>query len=345
MRLELASSNAPSGTTTMIRGGAQCHPHWSLYEVAGPPAAQYGRDVILCPVNIQQDQSCLTLGLKPAVGFEPPQAPPRSAAANRLSATGTTLHNLASDYPGVPIVTLPEVMTHLSAGRQQPPRKFAAAPGLMKDDEIRQLKKQNKQSTSPGRAAAAAAQSELVYSKMLAPKDNPESKPRLPRTVTTNVGLPQVALLVAYFPRAASAADLRRVFEAFGQVAQAYVVRGKDGASKCYGFICFIHTDVASIAHDACQAGQVIMNDAKGKAWHIKASWANNAAPLQRTRQAQKMSKKGLLIEIDGVDTLMPESELYLGGAPDSEGTTDAGAGSTISSSSTTSSPEEVDVN
>mmetsp|Transcript_68368 Transcript_68368/g.164064 ORF Transcript_68368/g.164064 Transcript_68368/m.164064 type:complete len:307 (-) Transcript_68368:59-979(-) len=97
----------------------------------------------------------------------------------------------------------------------------------------------------------------------------------------------RVELCVAYLPRSATAGDLRKTFEAFGPegcVSKAWITRTKDGTSKCYGFVQFTRPGPASVALEECNRGRVLMNDAMGKAWHVKASWAKNPGPLRNSR-------------------------------------------------------------
>mmetsp|Transcript_43337 Transcript_43337/g.102017 ORF Transcript_43337/g.102017 Transcript_43337/m.102017 type:complete len:361 (-) Transcript_43337:193-1275(-) len=100
----------------------------------------------------------------------------------------------------------------------------------------------------------------------------------------------KVELCVAYLPRSAMAGDLRKTFESFGPegcVTKAWVTRTKEGTSKCYGFVQFTHEGPAEMALQECQRGRVLMHDAMGKAWHVKASWANNPGPLRHIRNAK----------------------------------------------------------
>jgi len=296
-------------------------------------------------LEAQSASSCIVLGFEPAVGFTTGSR--REAPRPKYGRCGldANLMEAAQNYPGVPIVSL-------TPQQQAPSAVPAPAMSLNSQEAVgRQHKKQNKlRSVDSAVVTSDAKATAESPEKPKADEDKdvatgPPSEDLQSQTASCKIGtleLPKVALLVAYFPRSASASELRRVFEAFGEVAQAYIVRGKDGASKCYGFICFVLPEKAESALQSCEAGKVIMSDSKGKAWHVKASWAKNAAPLQRTRQAQKMSKKGLLVvEEDGS---LPESPTQYFEVSESDGNphTDGDTCSTISSSASTVLPSAV---
>eukprot|EP00971_Amphidinium_carterae_P205922 4086605-Amphidinium_carterae.1 len=95
-------------------------------------------------------------------------------------------------------------------------------------------------------------------------------------------------LLIAYIPRSASCQDLRKTFEEFGAVEQAFLVRDNRGTSKCYGFIRFELVEDAAAVIGQCSRGKVHMTDANGKVWHVKASWATNPTPLQKSSRSSK---------------------------------------------------------
>jgi hypothetical protein len=81
-------------------------------------------------------------------------------------------------------------------------------------------------------------------------------------------------LLIAYIPRCASAHDVEHVFQQFGTICRATIMREDNGQSKCFGFVRFEKHDVAKSALEACFKGHVVLVDEDFKAWHLKASWA-----------------------------------------------------------------------
>lgn len=91
-------------------------------------------------------------------------------------------------------------------------------------------------------------------------------------------------LLIAYLPRRACAKDVQHVFERFGTVCAANIMRDGHGQSKCFGFVHLETHAAAKSALMACAKGHVILEDEECKAWHIKASWA-------RTKHTRKGSQ------------------------------------------------------
>jgi len=88
-------------------------------------------------------------------------------------------------------------------------------------------------------------------------------------------GMAKKTLLVAYFPRSAAEHDLEKAFARGGIGARVSVKIVRDGAvSRCFGFVRFPTCALAREAFDACQDGRIVMKDADGKSWYIKASWA-----------------------------------------------------------------------
>jgi len=88
-------------------------------------------------------------------------------------------------------------------------------------------------------------------------------------------------LVLAYLPRFATESHISAAVDsALGRklcVARARIVRDSEGTSACYGFFEFANPALATDAFDACRRGQVVIDDASGHTWHLRASRANRA--------------------------------------------------------------------
>ncbi len=81
------------------------------------------------------------------------------------------------------------------------------------------------------------------------------------------------SLLISSLPRNAGSQKLRLVFSAFGSLASIKIIHD-DYGSKCFGFVNFMEAAAAKEAFHQCARGRIILQDLRGKKWHVKASWA-----------------------------------------------------------------------
>uniref|UniRef100_A0A7S4S2J3 RRM domain-containing protein n=1 Tax=Alexandrium monilatum TaxID=311494 RepID=A0A7S4S2J3_9DINO len=92
----------------------------------------------------------------------------------------------------------------------------------------------------------------------------------------------KMTLVLAKFPRMATEAHIGAAFDRVlcfpGSVTKGRIVRDEaTGDSACYGFFEFATAEIAEAAFEACKRSQVIIDDASGHAWHLRASHARRA--------------------------------------------------------------------
>lgn len=97
-------------------------------------------------------------------------------------------------------------------------------------------------------------------------------------------------LIIAYFPRSSTEAELAAVLEPCGPVRLVRIARGDSGQSRCFAFVEFASQEGAEAALEACTSGRVILDDEYGKTWHLQASIAKHATATpfpRRSRMSQ----------------------------------------------------------
>lgn len=115
-----------------------------------------------------------------------------------------------------------------------------------------------------GRAAKDAA--------YVVPHPALQEQPELPRS-----------LLIAYYPREATEADIGEAFGTYGEVRDIYLVV-KGGEPKCYGFVNFTTHEGAVQALEATQRGAIYFFDRRGLQWTVKAEWAKSSGSRHTAR-------------------------------------------------------------
>lgn len=112
-------------------------------------------------------------------------------------------------------------------------------------------------------------------------------------------------LLIQKHPRDSKVTDMRRTLERFGTIKMINII-----GSKCYSFVRFCESEAAQAALNSCATGHVIMFDAKGKAWHLRADWASS--PFGFNKRGKRLRGHGAKSNVLSKKNLEVGDRVYL---------------------------------
>ena len=126
--------------------------------------------------------------------------------------------------------------------------------------------------------------------------------------------VPENKLFIGMLSRKAGEAQVRELFEPFGEIREIYMIRNADGSSKCAAFLRFVEREAAIHAIESLNSN--IVMDGSNRPLIVK--FADNKAQKQQ-RHARNMRRHELIAQMQGIHQYPgypPHHQMHQSGPP-----------------------------